>query len=393
MVVFAALGGIGTAFIDMSAMEEKEKRAAKAAVWASVGAAGAATGIDSSSAAVGGVMAAKELSGLVIEDAKVMQVVDASAGVATGLVSANYVEIAKVTSVAAVGAGIGAATDGVDGMTAGMTLGAQLSSGDTSTIAGKVAGAGLGAAVGAQAGDGEAGEDALAGAKLGASVGGTAAGLGTDTGTIQEQRGLMREPPTKVITDADVVQKQVGAGAKLAGYFGGSIAEAASTDRERTVATGTASAKSGAKLSSAAFGLGMNVYGDATSEPKTDSAPAPAKPESPDESLVRASESEDAEGEVAANQTDEPWNGEGEILEDLKRADVGLRYATSSAGLAAAIAGPALTQPGEAEVKKLKELGKKGLRSKNTVRQAEADLKQARDLQRILQETAGLRMA
>jgi len=173
MVVFAALGGIGAALIDLTPLDEKEKRAAKAAVWASMAAAGAASGIDGASAAVGAVMAAKEIAGIVVEDAKVMQVVDAGAAVATAAVSGNYVEAGKVVGGAAVGAAVGGATGGTEGMANGMQLGTTLAGGDLSQMGGKAIGAAAGAGVAAATSEGD-GKALLAGAQLGASVGGTA---------------------------------------------------------------------------------------------------------------------------------------------------------------------------------------------------------------------------
>ena len=302
MVLFAALGGIGSALIDLTPMDEKEKRAAKAGVWLSMAAAGAATGVDGASAAVGAVMAAKEIAGIVVEDAAVMQVVDAGAAVATAAVSGNYAEGAKVIGGAAVGAAVGGATGGTEGMASGMQLGTTLAGGDAAQMLGKTAGAAAGAGLTAATTNEASGTALLAGAQLGASVGGSATdmvGARLDGGIAEMTReglqqqtfgaaidGSTLEAPKMMTTSEIRIQGLVqgvgqGAGMTVAGVLHEERDEDRSWAESLQVGAGAGSA-----LSGAVQGAVQTEYADpkATAKAPAKAEPAPqgdAVPEQP----------------------------------------------------------------------------------------------------------------
>lgn len=391
MVILAALGGISTAIVDMTVEGEKEKRIIKASIWAGVAAAGVATGIDSSSAAVGGVMAAKELAGVVIEDKQTMGILDASAGVVTGAVSGNFVEVAKVTSTAAVGAGIGAAANGTDGIASGMQMGAQLGSGDLSTMGAKFAGAAAGGGVAALASGGKSTE-ILAGARLGASAAGTAAGLASTKGMLKDQQDLRpaeaethkssagmlseHEVDPKPITEAAVFQARGNAGVKLTGQIAGaSVAIALDKDRERTLSAGSLERglNAGGGLMSSMHGLGKMA---STTEPTDKTAEAGTKP--------------DAQNAKSATLPDYEVVPKPDLPKPFK---VGGQIVGNLAGIGSAVAKPTIEHTLSRRVEETRARRKKGGSSKSELQAHELELELAQNITKLTRESVALRLA
>lgn len=168
----AAIGGIGQWVIDQTVEGEEEKRAAKAAMWASIAGAAAATGIDSASAAVGVVMAAKEATAAGLKEGSFGQrLLDASGQVAATAVGGGAIQAAQLAGGAAVGAGVGYAAEGEAGVLTGMTAGANVAKGDLGQLASRTTAAAAGAGVAAATANED---DRFDAAIFGATVGATA---------------------------------------------------------------------------------------------------------------------------------------------------------------------------------------------------------------------------
>ncbi len=352
MVIFAAIGGIGTAFLDLAPIDEEEKRALKAGVWASMAVAGAATGIDSTSAVVGGVMAAKELAGIVVEDEGAMQVIDASASVVSGAATGNVVEIAKVGAGAAAGAAIGGSQGGLKGMATGMQMGSQLATGNVGSMAGKAVGAGVGVGLAAAGSQSDDGKMLLSGAQLGMSVGGTIADAASTEAMVAQGKALR---PTETPLPAPKPEAAAAAAAKSARTegllkLGGQAAgagTAAAIDEAQGKETSLASIHQGVKSGGGLASAGLGI----------------------DKTIIELDQ--DQRGAVSA----------------------AARLTAHAAGLAENVATPIIDRTRRVELAQARKAKKQGVGSELKVKAAEAQLKQARDLQRILQETAGLRMA
>ena len=345
MVVFAALGGIGSALLDLTPMEEEEKRAAKAALWASVAAAGAATGIDSTSAAVGGVMAAKEVAGLVVKDEKAMGVIDATAGAATAAVGGNYVELAKVGAGAAVGAAVGGAAGGSDGVVAGIKMGSQLGTGNLQGIACKAVGAGAGAGITAATSEHPSGRALLAGAQMGISAGDGVSNLAASEWTVDQSRALKEDSLGKVM-ERDVIDTRVGGGVALAGQAAGAtVAEVAHDDtRDSAKYPGTSRVERLQKGAELGGGIALSSRGVATAGTKAASG-------------ATGSELQDAS-----------------------------RLATSSAGLGGAVADAVVEATTAAEVREARSKRQRQLPSQSEVDQVRKNLERAKAWTRMSHE-------
>ncbi len=373
MVVFAAVGGISTAIVDMTVEDEKEKRAIKASIWAGVAVAGAATGVDSSSAVVGAVMASKELAGVVVEDKKTMAILDASAGVVTGVASGNLLEVAKVTGMAAAGAGIGAAADGTDGIASGMQMGAQLGSGSGAAVGLKIAGAGAGAGIAATTSDAK-GSEMLAGARMGASV----AGVGLSS-TIGDKK----------------IESMVRLGGQLGGG-GAALALDKSKDKRLSAASLEKGVNAGGGLTSSAYGAGSAVVSELS---KDNAAPARPNPE-PNSPAADDNESTDAAKSKtgASDETPSGQDKEAPAKKSVeKKIDEFLKFPGNVVGhLAAmgnAIAGPAIDHSLGKQLEETQARLKKGGSSRSEFEAHKAELEFARNVAKIARESAALRMA
>lgn len=394
MVIMAALGGIGTAFIDLTDMSEEEKRIAKASIWASAAAIGGATGIDSGSVAVGAAMAAKEIAGLVIKDDQVMQIVDASASVVSGAAAGNYAEMAKVVGTAAVGAGVGAAAGGVDGIDDGMRLGAQLGAGDGMSVVSKAAGGAIGAGVGAAATKGDASkvDNMLAGAKLGMSVGGAAASAGTTVDSIEEQRQLMPDAPTGPVTDQAVNTARFNGAVQLAGLAAGASVGATEEKKGKSAfEMASMRASTGSSIASGANGVGQQLRQDiATPETGTPDAAAPtasgapSEPKGPD--ATAHDDTSSATGQDASKETDSELNLPG-------WAKSTLHYSGSTSGIAGTVASLVIEKTYARTVERMQREHALGYRGKQSVEVAKTRLKRAEALTEMANSAAELRSA
>jgi len=296
-------------------------------------------------------MAAKELAGIVVEDKGAMQVIDASASVVSGAATGNVVEIAKVGAGAAAGAAIGASQGGLEGMATGMQMGSQFATGNVGSMAGKAVGAGVGVGLAAAGSQSDDGKTLLSGAQLGMSVGFTMADVAS-TEAMMEQSKTLRPTETP---PAAVKPEAAAAGAnsartegllKLAGQAAGAGTAAAIDEaqgKEASLASIHQGLKSGGGLASAGLGINKTI----------------------------TELDQDQRGAVSA----------------------AARLTAHTAGLARNVAAPIIDRTAKDHLSDVRALKKKGVVSNLTVKKAEAQLKQARDLQRILQETAGLRMA
>lgn len=167
---------LGSVFIDLFVKEEEARRAAKASLAATVGAALAP--IDPASSAACGAKALKEAIAAGVRVPEDKAILDAGGDTLSGLLGGSWIEMAKTAGGAGVGGVVGATSGSSDGIATGICTGASLLRGDLGTIAGKAAGASLLGAAALTLDPEQRAEAVKLGLSLGSSLGGASVQLG-----------------------------------------------------------------------------------------------------------------------------------------------------------------------------------------------------------------------
>lgn len=300
-------GAAGSWLIDLTVKDEEAAAAAKAALWASIAAAGAATGVEAGSTVVGTMMAAKEVASIAIDDPSAQQALDLSADVVQTAIGGDVVELVKVGGAAAGGAAIGGAIDGEQGAFAGMQLASSAASGDASAVIAKSTLGGAGGVIAyAETSDATAEERRKAvkfGASLGTSIGGGLASATADTDAVLERR-----------------------------------------DRSQSLAADLEGAVTSDTAAKAAPQLGAEANATPKTKPALEPEPTEAKPTNAKQAETKPTEAKPTEAEdgkprASAAPADSPAPGSGEFAEGLRdelrrtRRQGVIRLGTELAGL------------------------------------------------------------